>query len=142
MRYLGSIMKFVVIFIIYIILYRIMKTMYLDLRSVKNKEEVEGVDYAIELTDCPESIDIIRGSVYPIHSLINIGRGEDNQVAVNDPFISNHHASIYVKDDRLFIRDMNSTNGTYKNGIKVNNEAELYNGDILKIGRLVFKVIG
>lgn len=142
MRYLGSIMKFVVIFIIYIILYRIMKTMYLDFRSVKNKEEVEDVDFAIELTDCPESIDIIRGSVYPIHSLINIGRGEDNQVAVNDPFISNHHASIYVKDDRLFIRDMNSTNGTYKNGIKVNNEAELYNGDILKIGRLVFKVIG
>lgn len=141
MRYLASVMKFVVIAIIYIILYRIVKTMYLDLRAVRNKEE-ENVDYAIELTDCPDSIDIIRGSVYPVRSAINIGRGEDNQVAVNDPFISNHHASIYIKDDRLFIKDMNSTNGTYKNGIKVNNEEELSDGDVIKIGRLVFKVIG
>lgn len=141
MRYLASVMKFAVIAIIYIILYRIVKTMYLDLRAVRNKEE-ENVDYAIELTDCPDSIDIIRGSVYPVRSAINIGRGEDNQVAVNDPFISNHHASIYIKDDRLFIKDMNSTNGTYKNGIKVNNEEELSDGDVIKIGRLVFKVIG
>lgn len=142
MRYLASILRFPVIVIIFIIIYRIIKTMYLDLRVVKSKEEEEKVNYAIELTDCPESIDIIRGSVYPVRSVINIGRKEDNEVAVNDPFISNHHASIFIKDDRLFVKDMKSTNGTYKNGVKVCNEEELFDGDVLKIGRLVFKVIG
>lgn len=141
MRSLASVLKYVVIIIIYVVLYRIIKTMYLDLRNVKNKEE-EKVDYAIELSDCPESIDIIKGSVYPVHSVINIGRKEDNNVVIDDPFISNHHASIYVVDDRLFIRDMNSTNGTFKNGVKVTEEEELADGDELKIGRLVFKVIG
>lgn len=141
MRSLASVLKFGVIIIIYVILYRIVKTMYLDLRAVKHKEG-EEVDYAIELADCPESIDIIKGSVYPVHSQINIGRKDDNNVAIDDPFISNHHASVYLKNDRLFIRDMNSTNGTYKNGIKVNEEEELVDGDVIKIGRLVFKVIG
>lgn len=142
MKYLASIMRFVVIVIIYVIIYRIIKTMYLDLRASKNKVEDEETDYAIELMDCPESIDIIKGSVYPVHSIINIGRKEDNNVAIDDPFISNHHASLYVKDERLFIKDMNSTNGTFKNGKKVRNEEELADGDVLKIGRLVFKVIG
>ncbi len=142
MRYLASIMRFVVIIIIYLIIYRIIKTMYLDLRASKNKVEDEEVDYAIELMDCPESIDIIKGSVYPVHSIINIGRKEDNNVAIDDPFISNHHASLYVNDERLFIKDMNSTNGTFKNGKKVRNEEELADGDVLNIGRLVFKVIG
>ena len=142
MRYLASVMRFVVIVIMYIILYRIVKTMYLDLRYVKNKDDEEEVDYAIELMDCPESIDIIKGSVYPVHSEINIGRKEDNNVAIDDPFISNYHASLYIKDERLFIKDMNSTNATFKNGKKLRNEEELVNGDVLKIGRLVFKVIG
>lgn len=141
MRSIASILKFGVIVIIYVILYRIVKTMYLDLRAVKNRSG-EKVDYAIELTDCPESIDIIKGSVYPIHTVINIGRKEDNNVAIDDPFISNHHASVYIKDNRLFIKDMNSTNGTYKNGIKVSDEEEITDGDVIKIGRLVFKVIG
>lgn len=116
--------------------------MYLDLRYVKDKEEEEEVDFAIELMDCPESIDIIRGSVYPVHSEISIGRKEDNIVAIDDPFISNYHASLFVKEERLFIKDMNSTNGTFKNGKMVRNEEELADGDVLKIGRLVFKVIG
>lgn len=142
MSYLAKVMRFVVIVIMYIILYRILKTMYLDLRYVKDKEEEEEVDFAIELMDCPESIDIIRGSVYPVHSEISIGRKEDNIVAIDDPFISNYHASLFVKEERLFIKDMNSTNGTFKNGKMVRNEEELADGDVLKIGRLVFKVIG
>lgn len=142
MRYLASVMRFVVIAIIYIILYRIVKTMYLDLRAVKSKDENEDVDYAIELMDCPESIDIIKGSVYPVHSTISIGRNEDNSVIIDDPYISNHHASIYVRDEKLYIRDMNSTNGTFKNGKKVRNEEELADGDVLRMGRLVFKVMG
>ncbi len=141
MRSIVSILKFGVIIIIYIILYRIVKTMYLDLRAVRSREE-EKSDYAIELVDCPESIDIIKGSVYPINSVINIGRKEDNNVAIDDPFISSHHASVYTRDNRLYIKDMNSTNGTYKNGIKVSDEEEIADGDEIKIGRLVFKVIG
>lgn len=141
MRSIASILKFGVIIIIYVILYRIVKTMYLDLRAVKSREDNKS-DYAIELTDCPESIDIIKGSVYPIHSVVNIGRKEDNNVAIDDPFISSHHASVYIRDNRLYIKDMNSTNGTYKNGIKVSDEEEIADGDEIKIGRLVFKVIG
>lgn len=142
MRYLASVTKYGVIVVIYIVLYRIIKTMYLDLRAVKGRDEEEKTGYAIELVDCPDSIDIRKGSVYPISSAVNIGRKEDNEIAVNDPFISSHHASIYMENDRLFIRDIGSTNGTFKNGIRIKNEAELFNGDILKIGRLVFKVIG
>lgn len=141
MRYLASVMRFVVIGIIYIILYRIVKTMYLDMRSVRNREE-EVQDFALELLDCPDSIELNKGSVYPVRDVINIGRKDDNHLVLNDPFISSYHASLFVDNGRLILRDLNSTNGTLKNGKKIKGDIELSIGDELKLGRILFKVIG
>lgn len=141
MRYLASAMRFVVILIIYVILYRIVKTMYLDMRSVRNREE-ETQDFALELVDYPDSIELNRGSVYPVRDMINIGRKDDNHLVLNDPFISSYHASLFVEEGKLILRDLNSTNGTLRNGKKVKGDVELFIGDELRLGRIIFKVIG
>jgi len=44
-------------------------------------------------------------------TLINIGRGEDNDLVVNGEFTSRHHGEIYYRHGRFHLRDM-SINGT------------------------------
>jgi sigma-B regulation protein RsbU (phosphoserine phosphatase) len=71
---------------------------------------------------------------------ISLGRSGDNDIPIQDPFSSGHHALIYPKDSRYMIRDNNSKNGTFLNGKRVQRETELNKGDEILIGstRIVF----
>jgi ABC transport system ATP-binding/permease protein len=50
---------------------------------------------------------------------ISIGRDASNDVVVNHPTVSKHHAEIVKQGGKVFISDLGSTNGTYVNGIKI-----------------------
>ena len=64
-----------------------------------------------------------------------IGRSEDNDLALPDPFSSGHHAAIAPSADGGFcVRDNGSKNGTFLNGKKVLGEIELKRGDEILIG--------
>jgi sigma-B regulation protein RsbU (phosphoserine phosphatase) len=71
---------------------------------------------------------------------ISLGRSGDNDIPIQDPFSSGHHALIYPKDSRYMLRDNNSKNGTFLNGKRVQRETELNKGDEILIGstRIVF----
>lgn len=65
---------------------------------------------------------------------ILIGRSEDNDLALPDPFSSGHHAIIAPADSGFCVRDNGSKNGTFLNGKKVQGEIELKRGDEILIG--------
>lgn len=71
---------------------------------------------------------------------ISIGRAEDNDLPLADPFSSSHHALIYPADGKFLLRDNGSKNGTFLNGERVRGEVELKKGDEILIGstRLLF----
>ncbi len=71
---------------------------------------------------------------------ITLGRSSDNDIPIQDPFASGHHAVIYPSDSRYMIRDNNSKNGTFLNGKRIHRETELRKGDEILIGstRIVF----
>lgn len=41
------------------------------------------------------------------------GRGTGNYIGIRDQRVSRRHAEIYVVDDRVFLRDLGSKNGTF-----------------------------
>lgn len=43
---------------------------------------------------------------------ISIGRNPGQNIVINNKYISDTHVSIFFKDDKLFVRDENSSNGT------------------------------
>ena len=60
---------------------------------------------------------------------ITIGRAKDNDVQIADQEISSHHAKLLITDDgKVFIEDLNSTNGTTVNGYKISRQ-QLNKGD-------------
>ncbi len=62
-----------------------------------------------------------------------IGKKEDNDIALLDNTVSRHHIEIEMTADSYLLKDTNSTNGTFINGLKV-KEAYLSPGDVIKIG--------
>ena len=58
-----------------------------------------------------------------------IGRGDDCNLKLTDQRISRHHSEIHMGGDLLWIRDLNSTNGTFVNDKQI-EESELLDREI------------
>ena len=71
--------------------------------------------------------------------LIKIGRSSENDIVIDDDTnISRHHAELFIDDEeRVFLTDLNSANGTYVNGKKLLGSEFLKENDIVKIGKTV-----
>lgn len=65
-----------------------------------------------------------------------IGKGTANDVVIeNDPTVSRVHLTVFIDDEKnIFVTDLNSTNGTYVNGVKIEESVKLKTLDVLKIG--------
>ncbi|TAM65032.1 ATP-binding cassette domain-containing protein [Mycobacterium sp.] len=64
-----------------------------------------------------------------------IGRALNNDVVVNDVLASRHHAFLIPTPAGAEIRDANSSNGTFVNGVRVGSAA-LSDGDVVTIGNV------
>lgn len=75
------------------------------------------------------------GQVFTVNSKeFTLGRHPDNNGCVDDQGISRYHAKISRTDNTLYaVEDLESSNGTYVNGVQV-EQAELHNGDTLQLG--------
>ena len=51
-----------------------------------------------------------------------VGKGPESHVRLNNPRISKNHIQIiHNKNGELLVQDLNSTNGTFLNGIRIND---------------------
>lgn len=63
-----------------------------------------------------------------------IGRQDGNDIVIKENNISRQHAEIIFINGEFFIKDLNSSNGTYINGIKINQQVKINNYDTFKFG--------
>jgi pSer/pThr/pTyr-binding forkhead associated (FHA) protein len=78
-----------------------------------------------------ERFDLIGG--------LSIGRSGEADVRIDDRYASGLHARIFSRDGRTYLEDMSSTNGTMLNDATVSGEAELIDGDVVRIGDTEFR---
>jgi hypothetical protein len=78
-----------------------------------------------------ERFDLIGG--------LSIGRSAEADVRIVDRYASGVHARIFSRDGRTYVEDMNSTNGTLLNDAALSGEAELVDGDVVRIGDTEFR---
>jgi pSer/pThr/pTyr-binding forkhead associated (FHA) protein len=70
-----------------------------------------------------------------------IGRDPSCDISLTLDYLSRNHVSLEPKNAKLFIEDLNSSNGTYLNGKRI-EKAELKPGDKIKLDVLTFEVRG
>ena len=80
---------------------------------------------------------ILPGSLTPNKppGSATIGRANDNDIVIQDVLASRHHAFLVDSPLGLEIRDANSINGTFVNGVRVGS-AVLSEGDVVTIGNI------
>lgn len=73
---------------------------------------------------------------------MTVGRTEDNHIALTrDLGVSRRHAVVEWIDDRLYIRDLSSTNGTFVNGSLAQGRVTLAHLDVVAMGRSVLQIV-
>ncbi|HXX94277.1 MAG TPA: HD domain-containing phosphohydrolase, partial [Planctomycetota bacterium] len=71
---------------------------------------------------------------------ITVGREENQTIQILDQGVSRTHAEIFHMGEMCFVRDLNSTNGTFVNDVKVTEES-LKAGDELLIGTTILMFV-
>lgn len=62
-----------------------------------------------------------------------IGRRSDADITIIQPGVSRHHAKLFKSHSEEIIEDLDSTNGTYVNGVRI-SRCVLQNNDVIRIG--------
>jgi hypothetical protein len=66
---------------------------------------------------------------------LTIGRSEHNDVALEgDEFASARHVRVEPRRDGVWVNDLDSTNGTFVNGVQIDRPRKLVNGDVVRVG--------
>ena len=74
-----------------------------------------------------------------------IGKDESHMdFCLNSPGVSRYHAKLDRISENIFISDLNSTNGTYVNGKKLepNIKKRIIEGDEIRIGKCIYHIEG
>ena len=76
-----------------------------------------------------------RGILELTKPVITVGRGNANDLVLNDPSVSRFHAVVKQSPEgAVLIADRASTNGVMVNGARITAEVELHKGDRARIG--------
>jgi pSer/pThr/pTyr-binding forkhead associated (FHA) protein len=68
--------------------------------------------------------------------VVNIGRGEFNDIRITDPSVSASHAKLQLREGVWTLTDLGSTNGTAVDGLPVTDEVALSPGAIVTLGEV------
>jgi pSer/pThr/pTyr-binding forkhead associated (FHA) protein len=74
------------------------------------------------------------GMIYDVDGDLVLGRGEQAEIRLEDPFASSRHARIFEQGNAVVIEDLGSTNGTYLNEEVLQTPRPLHPGDRVRIG--------
>jgi hypothetical protein len=80
------------------------------------------------------------GIVHKLGRRTAIGRTPDNDLRIDEDFISRRHAVILASAESTIVEDLNSTNGVFVNGEQVTRR-ELREGDLVTIGKTSFRYV-
>ena len=70
-----------------------------------------------------------------------VGRHQDADLVLQAAEISRRHAALLLKENQLWVQDLNSSNGTYVNEVRIQHETVLNDRDIVQFASLQFAVI-
>ncbi len=72
---------------------------------------------------------------------LTIGRDINNSITVDLDNVSRRHARLVQREEKVYLTDLGSTNGTFLNDEEVKGEVALRSGDLVKVGGAIFKFL-
>ena len=83
---------------------------------------------------------IARRLIFPIGSIVTIGRHAENSIVLSEERVSRNHARLEVSDSEVILTDLNSTNGCSIEGRQRLGSSKWREGEELQIGTYVLQL--
>ena len=85
----------------------------------------------------------LKGSHMEVAALeeLTIGRGPDNDFQLGDDFSSSRHARLFRRGSEWFIEDLDSRNGTFVQGTRIDQPERVSVGTDIKMGRTIVRLV-
>lgn len=74
-------------------------------------------------------------------SRFTVGRKPEASLSIPSPTVSRDHAELTIVERGMLLRDLGSTNGTFVNGVRIQQPCTVKHGDLLQFGQVVFRVV-
>ncbi|MGR2923073.1 FHA domain-containing protein [Acinetobacter sp. 1125_18A] len=83
----------------------------------------------------------LEGQEVTIDRDMLVGRHQDADLLLQAAEISRRHAAFLLKEDALWVQDLKSSNGTFVNDIRIDQDKMLMDGDIVQFASVKFNVL-
>jgi len=110
-------------------------------RSAKPQAKVASTASPLSAWALKSNHSALNNKVFTLGAETLVGRSKDCDITLAAAHLSRQHARLTIENDRLHVKDLDSSNGTFVNGRRV-TEARVSRGDELRFDSLAFGVIG
>lgn len=138
LSFFGIIIKIILVIIIYVIIVQALKIMSKDVKRGTARGN-KNLGWKLKMEFPGDGGSFVEGDLIPIGNKITIGRNSSNHMVLPSQSVSAYHARIYFEDGRYMLEDLNSTNGTFINGVPADKKS-LLPGDEIRISQTVLAV--
>jgi hypothetical protein len=128
-----------VVALLYLFLYQVLRVVVRDLRAGPQTNTTVSPYGQLVLTTSGQT-GLPVGKAFPLSPTTTIGRSLDSDIALDDNFMSSHHATVELHNDEWVVSDAASTNGTFLNGFEVRGPTPANYGDIIRVGRVELRL--
>lgn len=138
---ISDILKYVFVVVVYMFIYSVVRLVYLDISDARrmSKADEDGYGY-LKLINLRKELNFKIYESYSIREQATIGRSKKCDIFINDKYLSKNHARIFFDEDKFYIEDLKSTNGTYVNGEKISSShpVRIKDNDKISFGDVSF----
>jgi FHA domain len=119
--------------LLYLFLFVVVRILVRDLRAAARQSSAELGRLVVVGSPSGEPPE---GAVFVLDAVTTLGRDVNNTVVVDDAFASTEHAVLTFRGRTWYLEDLDSTNGSFVNGGRVEGVAPVAFGDELQVGQV------
>lgn len=138
-KLLSVVLQYGILFLLLYFVYLLLKFMRQDISSMDNTVHRDTSLKEAVITIAEAEDKSMEGRRFAFTDALSIGRGDENDITLNDTYVSHHHAVITLVNNLYVIEDLHSVNHTYVNGQILEGSAYLQTGDLIRIGLVTFR---
>jgi len=133
--FLLELFRYLFLFLLYFFLYRVIISILKDISLPEKKSP--SFYLTVMKSECKE---LTENKKISLSLPFRIGKNSDNDIIIKNSYISNEHIRFFLQEDKVWIQDQGSTNGTMLNDKILKTPVVLNEGDKIDLaGAVVFQ---
>ncbi|MEX1038563.1 MAG: FHA domain-containing protein [Acidimicrobiia bacterium] len=129
-----TLLRIIFLGLVYLFVWQVARAIGSHLGISLKRERREGRRLLMVRSDTQQGLEV------EVTDATVLGRSEEADVLLDDPYASEFHMRLIAQENGLVLHDLGSTNGTYVNGRRVTAPTTLRRGDSVQVGKTVMEV--